>query len=252
MLDDWPRPLVIGHRGASAHAPENTMAAFELAIDHRADAIEFDVKLTSDNQVVVIHDTKVDRTTNGTGKVANMTLSDLQNLDAGYKYSNKFKGERIPSLKNVFESFGKQILMNVELTNYSTPLDGLVNEVVELVKFYKLESHVIFSSFLSKNLNNSQKLLPEVPCGLLAYPGRMGFLQRRYGWKKKYHALHPYLAEADKRLVADLHSAGKRIHVWTVNGIENLRKMLDLKVDGIFTDDPGMLRRLLEQDHDSN
>jgi len=247
MLENWPKPLVVGHRGASAHAPENTLAAFELAIDHRADAIEFDVKLSSDNQVVVIHDSSVDRTTNGAGKVANLSLSSLQKLDAGSKFSNEFAGERIPTLINVFERFGKQILMNVELTNYSTPFDGLVSEVVELVKFFKLENHVIFSSFLSKNLNNSQKLLPEVPCGLLAYSGWMGYFQRRNGWKKKFQALHPKISDVDQNLVSDVHTARKRIHVWTVNGEENLRKMLDLKVDGVITDDPGKLRRILEQ-----
>lgn len=252
MLTDWPRPLVIGHRGASAHAPENTLASFEMALEHRADAIEFDVKLSSDNQVVVIHDSKVDRTTNGTGKVSNLPLSSLQLLDAGFKFSNKFKGEKIPTLIDVFERFGKRILMNVELTNYSTPFDGLVKEVVELVKIFNLEDYVIFSSFLPNNLNISQRLLPEVPCGLLAYSGWMGYFQRRYGWKKKFQALHPYLAEVDQQLVTDVHSAGKRIHVWTVNGEENLFKMLALKVDGIFTDDPGMLKRILEEDHGSD
>jgi glycerophosphoryl diester phosphodiesterase len=247
MLESWPIPLVIGHRGASAHAPENTLAAFDLAIKHQADAIEFDVKLSSDNQVVVIHDSSVDRTTNGHGKVANMPLSALQELDAGVKFSNKFIGEKIPTLINVFEQFGKRILMNVELTNYSTPFDRLVNEVIKLVKYYNLEDHIIFSSFLPGNLNYAQKILPEVPCGLLAYSGWMGLYQRKFGWKIKYQALHPYIKEVDQTLVEALHNAGKRIHVWTVNGDEKLRSMLALKVDGIFTDDPGMLRRILEQ-----
>jgi len=248
MLENWPRPLVIGHRGASAHAPENTLAAFELAINHRADAIEFDVSLSSDNQVMVIHDGSVNRTTNGKGKVANLTMSELQKLDAGSKFSEKYAGEKIPTLINVIESFGKQILMNIELKNYSTPFDGLVKKVVELVRFYKLEDRIIFSSFLSNNLNISQKLLPEVPSALLAYSGWMGYYQRNYGWKKKYQALHPYIAGVNQNLVTDLHLVGKRIHVWTVNEEKDLRRMLDLNVDGVITDDPGKLRRILEQD----
>jgi glycerophosphoryl diester phosphodiesterase len=248
MLENWPRPLVIGHRGASAHAPENTLAAFDLAINHRADAIEFDVSLSSDNQVMVIHDGSVNRTTNGKGKVANLSMSEMQKLDAGSKFSEKYTGEKIPTLINVFESFGTQILMNIELKNYSTPFDGLVKKVVELVKFYKLEDHIIFSSFLSNNLNISQKLLPEVPSALLAYSGWMGYYQRHYGWKKKFQALHPYIAGVNQNLVTDLHLVGKRIHVWTVNEEKDLRRMLELKVDGVITDDPGKLRRLLEQD----
>jgi glycerophosphoryl diester phosphodiesterase len=247
MLENWPRPLVIGHRGASAHAPENTLASFELAIEHQADAIEFDVKLSSDNRVVIIHDSSVDRTTNGTGKVANLSLAALRELDAGSKFADKYAGEKIPTLNEVFERFGNQILMNVELTNYSTPFDGLVTKVVELVRFYKLENNVIFSSFLSNNLKVSRKLLPEVSCGLLAYSGWMGYYPRHFGWKKGFQALHPYLADVDQILVDNLHAAEKRIHVWTVNGEDNLKHMLDLKVDGIFTDDPGMLRRVMEQ-----
>jgi glycerophosphoryl diester phosphodiesterase len=247
MLENWPKPLVIGHRGASTHAPENTSAAFELAITHRADAIEFDVSLSSDRQVMVIHDTTVDRTTNGKGKVAHLSFSELQKLDAGYKFSEAFAGEKIPSLIDVFERFGTRILMNIELKNYSTPFDGLVKIVVNLVKSYKLENRIIFSSFLSNNLNIARKLLPEVPCALLADSGWKGYIQRRYGWKKKYQALHPYVTDVDEKLVRDIHGENKRVHVWTVNEEDDLKRMLDLQVDGVFTDDPAMLRRMMEQ-----
>jgi glycerophosphoryl diester phosphodiesterase len=246
MLENWPRPLVIGHRGASAHAPENTLASFELAIRDKADAIEFDVKLSADKKIVIIHDPTVDRTTNGIGKVARMNLAALKELDAGGKFSENFKGERIPTLEEVFEQFGKQILMNVELTNYSTPFDDLVKRVVELVKAYKVEDRVIFSSFLARNLRLTRKLLPEVPCGLLVYSGWLGLFPRWFGWKKRFQALHPYLADVNPELVQSVHSSGKRIHVWTVNGKGELIRMLAYNVDGIFTDDPGMLRRLME------
>jgi glycerophosphoryl diester phosphodiesterase len=247
MLENWPRPLVIGHRGACAHAPENTLASFELAIQHKADAIEFDVKLSSDNQVVVIHDPSVDRTTNGTGKVADMPLAALRELDAGSKFADKFAGEKMPTLKDVFDRFGNQTLMNVELTNYSTPFDGLVKKVIELVRYHKLENRVILSSFLSNNLKIARRLLPEVPCGLLAYSSWMGYFPRNFGWKKGFQALHPFLTDVDQTLVDNVHAAGKRIHVWTVNGEDNLKRMLGLKVDGIFTDDPGMLRHVMDQ-----
>lgn len=246
MLENWPRPLVIGHRGASAHAPENTLASFQLAFQDKADAIEFDVKLSADKKVVIIHDTTVDRTTNGVGKVARMDLSALKKLDAGGKFAENFKGERIPTLEEVFERFGNQILMNVELTNYSTPFDDLVVRVVGLVKAYKVEDRVIFSSFLARNLRLARRLLPEVPCGLLVYSGWLGLYPRRFGWKKKFQALHPYLTDVNQELVRSVHNSGKRIHVWTVNGKEELKSMLAHNVDGIFTDDPGMLRRIME------
>lgn len=246
MLENWPRPLVIGHRGSPAHAPENTLASFELAVTEKADAIEFDVKLSADGQVVIIHDSSVDRTTNGKGPVSKLDLAALKKLDAGTKFSGSFTGERIPSLLEVFERFGSQILMNIELTNYSTPFDDLVAKVIELVKAYKLENRIIFSSFLSKNLKIAQKLLPEVPCGLLVYSGLLGAFPRKFGWQKRFQALHPYLTDVNQDLVNQVHAAGKRIHVWTVNGQKDLERMLALKVDGIFTDDPGQLRRLME------
>jgi glycerophosphoryl diester phosphodiesterase len=247
MLKNWPRPLVIGHRGASAHAPENTLASFELAIRDKADAIEFDVKLSADKKVIIIHDATVDRTTNGIGKVARLDLVALKELDAGGKFSEGFKGEKIPTLHEVFERFGKQILMNVELTNYSTSFDDLVIRVVELVKTYKVEDRVIFSSFLARSLRLARRLLPEVPCGLLVYSGWLGLFPRWFGWKKRFQALHPYLTDVNQALVQSVHGSGKRIHVWTVNGKEEIKSMLALNVDGIFTDDPGMLRRLMEK-----
>src|SRR6266545_5505015 len=119
-LESLPRPVIFAHRGACAHAPENTMASFELALAHGADAIELDVKLSSDGYVVVHHDDTVDRTTDGTGRIKNLTLAELKKLDAGSFLSEKFKGEKIPTLEEVFEAVGKRTFINVELTNYKT------------------------------------------------------------------------------------------------------------------------------------
>src|SRR5512145_1023455 len=99
MLETLPRPVIFAHRGASAHAPENTLAAFELAIAQQADAVELDVKLTADGQVIVFHDSTVDRTTNGHGKVQDMTLAELKALDAGSFLGSQFAGEKIPTLE---------------------------------------------------------------------------------------------------------------------------------------------------------
>jgi len=247
MLENWPRPLVIGHRGACALAPENTLASFELAIQHKADAIEFDVKLSSDQQVVVIHDQSVDRTTNGKGKVQHLSLTELRALDAGGKFSQKYSNEKIPTLDEVFENLGNRILMNVELTNYSTPFDHLVTKVSDLVIKHGLEERIIFSSFLKRNLMTARHLLPGVPCGLLAYSGWLGYFPRYYGWKKNFQALHPYLTDVNQGLVQNVHNEGKRIHVWTVNGENNIRKMLELRVDGIFCDDPGLVRQIMDK-----
>jgi len=244
MLENWPRPAVIGHRGACALAPENTLASFTLALQQDADAIEFDVKLTADDQVVVMHDASVDRTTNGKGKVNGLALAEIKELDAGAKFSSDFTGENVPMLSQVFEQLGGKILMNVELTNYSSPFDRLVPEVVKLVKEYQVQDHILFSSFLAGNLRQARRLLPEVPCGLLAYPGWMGYLARNYGWRK-YQALHPFLNEVTPTLVEKVHLEGRRVHVWTVNEKSDFKRLLEAGVDGIFSDNPGSLRTLL-------
>lgn len=245
MWTEMPSPTVVAHRGDKVHAPENTLSAFKLAAEKGADAVEFDVKLTTDGQVIVLHDPTVDRTTDGTGNVAQLPLAALRDLDAGAWFSGQFRGEKIPTLDEVFETVGKRIHMNVELTNYSTPRDALVPKVVELVKKHGLESRVFFSSFFVRNLRKARLLLPEVPRGLLTMSGLLGYWGRTFGWRGDYAALNPYLTDVNAGLVHRLHAAGKRLNVWTVNAEVDLKRMVGLGVDGIITDDPALALRLL-------
>src|SRR5512136_1224893 len=118
IMSDWliphDRPLNIGHRGASAAAPQNTLAAFRKAMELGADGVELDVQLSADGAVVVIHDFTVDKATDGTGRVAAKTLAELKALDAGSRFSPQFAGERIPTLAEVFEAIDGKLLVNVE------------------------------------------------------------------------------------------------------------------------------------------
>lgn len=239
MLESLPRPIIFAHRGASAHAPENTIAAFELALTQQADAIELDVKLSADGRVVVIHDPSVDRTTNGHGRVRDLSLAELKKLDAGGSFSEKFRGEKIPTLDEVFEAVGKRTLINVELTNYNTRRDQLVETVCMLIKKHNLQKRVLFSSFLSANLSKSRSYLPEVPRGLLALNGFLGSWARSFGFVfGKYQALHPYLKDMSQQEVLRVHRLHRRVHVWTVNDEQAMRRLFDWGVDGIFTDEP--------------
>jgi glycerophosphoryl diester phosphodiesterase len=243
---DWPRPLIFAHRGDSVHAPENTLASFELAARQGADAVELDAKLTSDGHVVVIHDATVDRTSNGNGKVARMPLAALRELDAGVRFSEQFRGEKIPTLDEVFEAVGKKVFINVELTNYSTPLDSLVPKVVLLVRKHGLEGRVLFSSFFPQNLFKAAQLQQGVPRGLLTWAGWMGWWGRTYGFRSDmYQALHPHLSDVIPGLVDRIHAAGKRIHVWTVDAEADMKRLIGYGVDGLFTDDPALAARLL-------
>lgn len=239
MLSTLPQPVIFAHRGASAHAPENTLAAFRLALEQQADAIELDVKLSADGQAVVIHDPTVDRTTDGHGRVKDLTLAQLKALEAGSFFAETYRGERIPTLEEVFEAVGQRTLINVELTNYSTPRDRLVDTVCALVQKHRLQERVLFSSFFAPNLTRARGLLPEVPRGLLAIDGFLGSWARSFGFAfGKYQALHPYLKDVTSQQVRRVHRLGRRIHVWTVNAAEDMDRLFHWGVDGIFTDDP--------------
>jgi glycerophosphoryl diester phosphodiesterase len=245
MLESLPRPVIFAHRGASAHAPENTMAAFELALAQGADAIELDVKLSSDGYVIVHHDDTVNRMTNGKGRIQDLSLAELKTLDAGSSFSEKFKGETIPTLEEVFEAVGKRTFINVELTNYKTRRDALVETVCMLVKKHQMQKHVIFSSFFASNLSKARSYLPEVPRGLLALRGFLGAWARSFGFVfGKYQALHPYLTDMTLQEVARVHRLNRRLHVWTVNQEEDMRRLFGWGVDGVFTDDPQLAVRV--------
>src|SRR6266540_5750567 len=239
MLESLPRPIIFAHRGASTYAPENTVVAFELALAQQADAIELDVKLSADGHVIVHHDPTVDRTTNGKGKVKDLSLAELKKLDAGSFFAENFHGEKIPTLEEVFEVVGKRTFINVELTNYKTPRDQLVETVCMLVKKCGLEEHVMFSSFFAYNLSKARAYLPDVPRGLLAFNGWLGAWARSFGFAfGKYQALHPYMADVTPQQVQRVHRLNRRIHVWTVNAADDMHRLFHWGVDAIFTDDP--------------
>ncbi len=238
MIETLPQPVVFAHRGASAHAPENTMAAFQLALEQGAPAIEFDVKLSADGHVVVIHDQTVNRTTNATGNVAKLPLEALRELDAGSWFGPQFQGEKIPTLHEVFATFGKALLMNVELTNYATPFDALVPKVADLVQKYGVERNLWFSSFYPHNLMRAARLLPSVPRAQLLWPGRAGGWQRTWGSLINIQAEHPWKDDISAGYVQNAHQRKRRIHAWTVNHPSDLRRLNALGVDGFFTDDP--------------
>jgi glycerophosphoryl diester phosphodiesterase len=246
MFDLFPRPIIFGHRGACAYAPENTLESFQLAFDQGADGIELDAKLSADGEVVVIHDATVDRTTNGHGRVASHRLVDLRALDAGSFFSEKYHGAKIPTLQEVFEAFGKKGIINVELTNYYGPRDDLAEKVCGLVRKHSLQNHILLSSFFAYNLKKAGQILPDVPRGLLALDGWKGIWARSFGFMfGEYQALHPNLKDVNRQQVQRVHRLKRRIHVWTVNAPEEIRSMRELDVDGIITDDPQAAVRAL-------
>lgn len=242
------RPVIFAHRGASAHAPENTLAAFRLAVEHRADAIELDAKLTADGKVVVIHDQTVDRTTGERGVVRKMTLAQLKALDAGSFFDSTFARERIPTLEEVFVAVGGHLLINVEITNYASISDALPDKIIDLITRYRMEDRIIVSSFHPLNLMRIHNQMPKIPVAILALPGKGGRLAR--GWLGRLFSpkfIHPHYQDISSSMVRAEHRRGRLINAWTVNESEDMRRLFKLEIDGIITDDPRLARRVLEE-----
>jgi glycerophosphoryl diester phosphodiesterase len=246
MYADLPRPTLFAHRGSSAHAPENTLAAFELAVQQGAPAMELDATLCGDRQVVVIHDDTLLRTTATPGIVRKMPLKAIQELDAGSWFDPAFKGEKIPTLAQVFETVGKRIFINVEIKNYASPLDDLPDHLASLVVKHGMIDRVLFSSFNPIALLRVGKLLPQVPRGLLVFRGKQGAWARGwFGDRFPCQALHPEASDVSASLISKVHQANRRIHVYTVNQPDEMTRLYILGVDGIFTDDPPLAQHVL-------
>jgi glycerophosphoryl diester phosphodiesterase len=249
MIEDFPRPILFAHRGDLAHAPENTLPAFQQALQKGADGVELDVNLTADGHVVVIHDSTVNRTTDGTGRVASLTLEAIQKLDAGSWYNEKFAGTKVPLLEEVFGIIGKDKMINIELKGFSAQRGGLVTKVCELIKRHNNQSQILFSSFFPSSLNVAAQSLPEVPRGLLAMSGFLGLWARSFGFMfGDYQALHPHISSTSREQMQRAHRLKRRVHVWTANTPEEISRLKDWGVDGIITDDPHMAVRALGRD----
>jgi glycerophosphoryl diester phosphodiesterase len=249
MYNQLPSPAIIAHRGASAHAPENTLAAFQLALRQQADGIEMDTQLTSDGQVVVFHDQTVNRTTEGSGRVREKSLAELRELDAGSHFDIAFRGEPIPTLEEVFELLGTQIFINIELSNYGALFNSLPEKVASLVRRYGMGPRILFSSFNPIALRRIQRLVPGAPLGLLAYQGKKGALARGFLGKAlvPYQSLHSALPDVSPEMVKRAHKENRRLFVFNVHQSAEMRRLFRMEVDGIFVDDPLLARRVLKK-----
>lgn len=243
-------PLVIAHRGASAYAPENTVAAFCEAVKMKADAVELDAKLLKDGNIIVLHDTTLDRTTNGTGPVYQYVYDDIKFLDAGSHFSTHFSDERIPTLGEIFEEIGNDILINVELTNYARPWDKLPLKVIRLVHQYHLEKRILLSSFNPWALVAAKRVDPEIPRALLVHPGEKGVI--RYLLRKivDHAAFHPHLSLVSDKQMSVAKRDHKMVNVWTVNERVEMVDLLALGVDGLITDFPDIARNVVDESQD--
>lgn len=242
------RVLNFGHRGASHDAPQNTLAAFELAAQYGADGIELDVHLTRDRVPVVIHDEHVDATTDGRGLVREKTLAEVKELDAGSTFDPRFRGERIPTLAEVFEAMGKRVLINVELKGMGWQADGLEAIVADLIARHGLSERVIISSFNPIRLRRMRHIAPQLPLGFLhdwETPPAQRWLAAALMVGFPVEADHPHHVRVTPSYIARARRRGQRVNVWVVNEPERMRELRDMGVDLIMSDRPDVLRAVL-------
>ena len=240
--------MVVAHRGFSGAAPENTLAAFRKAIEAGSDMIELDVHLSKDGKIVVIHDETLERTTNGQGKVADHTLQEIKKLDAGSWFNPQFAGERIPALREVLALAQGKVPVNIEIKN---PTHGkyaiteLSEKALQEVKRAEMLNQVIFSSFNPVSLEWIQKKEPRAWVAFLYHRPWNSLPELTAG--REFRVLNLRNIHISKEKIARIREEGMKVNVYTVNTDEELEQFVRWGVDGIITNYPDRLIRILKE-----
>ena len=235
------RVLVVAHRGASGLAPENTLASFKKAMEIGADYSELDVHQSKDGQVVVMHDETLDRTTNGSGGIWEYTVDELKKLDAGSWFSAEFAGEPIPTLSEVIDLVKGKMKLNIEI-KISGHEPDIAQKVVEIIRAKDFSKDCMITSFDMATVKKVKEIAPDLVTGFIFardYPEEV--------FSGNWEVLSVNKKEVDEAFMAKAKKADKQVHVWTVNKKENMKRLIDLGVDGIITNYPNILKELLNE-----
>ncbi|MCR5148835.1 MAG: glycerophosphoryl diester phosphodiesterase membrane domain-containing protein [Eubacterium sp.] len=228
--------VVTAHRGDAKHAPENTLAAFRLAIENGADVVELDVRETLDGEIVVCHDKNLSRTTGVDANVEDMTFEELRKLSASGKFEDKYPDEKIPTLREAIEVVEAPVGLNIELK----PDDAnkhLEEGVVALVERYDLYDRCVVTSLSYKAIRKIKQLDSRIKTVYVMSVAGGNYYDLKYA--DAYSINYKYV---DNVIVRNIHNRGKEVYVWTINNKTNLENMMLLDVDNIITDDPGMVK----------
>jgi glycerophosphoryl diester phosphodiesterase len=254
-----PEPKIFAHRGDAAHFPENTLPSFHSAAGIGADVIETDVRRSRDGHFMVFHDETIDRITNGHGRLGDYTLEELKHFDAGYRSladgeSFPFRGKRIaiPSLEETLRELPHQ-RFNVDL-KADDPVQAA--DYCALIRRCNASERVLTASEFTGNLKAVRRLAPEMATSAsyrevagVFFLYRSGFLFAKRGLAADALQIPEFYRNrhvASPGMVRQVRQKGIRVHVWTVNAESDMRRLLDIGVDGIITDDPRLLKKVLE------
>lgn len=229
--------LIFAHRGYSALYPENTMKAFVEAEKAGADGLELDVQMTKDGELVVIHDEKVDRTTDGMGFIKNLTYNELRKLNAGYKFKKWFQKNPIPSLKEVLQWLTtNKLICNIELKNGLIPYEGMEAKVIDLVRRYGLSNRIIISSFNHYSIVYSYRIAPEIEIAPLCY--ECIYMPWVYAQSLHAKSIHPKYFPALEEVIIETMANGVAVRPYTINKESHMRRLFSIGCSAIITDDP--------------
>jgi len=236
----------IAHRGFSGQYPENTLLAFQKALEAGADGNEFDVHLTRDGVPVIHHDENLKRTTDGTGLIGDFTFDELRQLDAAVRHNGKFQAQRIPSLREYFEMIkGTKTLSNIELKTGIIHYPEIEKRLLAIIDEFNCREDVIVSSFNHYSIRIFKKMAPDVQIGVLEEsclidPGSYVTSLGAEWYHPEFHAL------TDETLL-NLRTHQVRINTWTINEETDMRKAIELKLDGVITNHPDTFARILQE-----
>ncbi len=246
-------PFVVAHRGISAKAPENTLASFNLAVRAQGiDMIELDVRLTKDDEVIVLHDRTLQRTTTGNGIARKYTLDEVKKYDAGSWFDPAFKAERIPALREVLQLVGSSRWVDIEIK--SEPLDAkrrtlVLEKVLRVVDDSGMSQSVFFSSFDHHLVADLKRMRPGVTTGVLYNFFRdFGRPPSKLARRADASIFICAKGELQHAMIGDAHAHGVAVYVYTLNSIKDAQKMLHLGVDGIISDNADDIVSLVKKE----
>lgn len=244
MANDF---IVVAHRGYSSQAPENTLAAFERAIEAKADMIELDITLSEDGHFIVIHDDTLDRTSDGAGFVAHHNLTQIKGLDAGSWHSADYAGQRFLTIDEVLDQIAPRISLNIEIKPLFTltavnKLLTAISRLVADVERRGLTETVLFSSFNFFVLEHLRSLSDRIRLGVLFCHPFSEFDPKHVCSLLNAYSLHPHISLTDAPLVSTMHQIGVKVLPYTVNDPEMMRDLIFCGIDGAFSDYPERLR----------
>jgi glycerophosphoryl diester phosphodiesterase len=242
MFGQTNKVKITAHRGASAYAPENTLASMKEAIQMNADYAELDAQETADGKIIILHDGNLKRTTGLDKNIWEVKFEDLENLDAGNWFGDKFKAEHIPQLSNVIDLVNGKIKLNIELkTNGHEKI--LADRVVKVIQEKDFSNNCFFTSFDYSQIKRVKDINPVYKVGLIfrTYPADINV------FTADIEALSVHFSLVDEAFMKKAREHGKEVHVWTVNEEKEMERLISLGVTSIITNYPDKLKKILNE-----